>query len=500
MKKTLFLALLLAGFLVAFSVIKADYQPSSGDIIKVDDKNKPALYLIDSQGQRQLFSNAVTFWTWYSGDWSNIKDSNNNKIVIKYISQADFEKLSSTKNVVAKANSKLLKFDNSDNVYAVTGNGIINTIVSGNDDSVARKLYGNNYKNLIITTQSSFEGDYTKNQPLTINSVVAPLSGGNAQPNSATTSTSKSNLTISLSPNNVRSEYVYYNKEQNFNLINFIFKFPGSIIVDEMTFIVSGEAQDPLTELIVNNGATKVIGKTVVVTGINSVVGGEDEIIVAAHVKDVVATDVGKSFSLGLTGVKYHVGNQSFITTFDIINSNTFYLAQGQVGAGLWPTNGGRAYEEDLNPGGIADGMNLTKIGKVTIHNFGYSSIKFKQLPLIFSQKGNVNITSATVIVKDSTNGDTININQSWFNDNVNISFKDGYEMSLPSYKMLDIYLFTEATGASSTGSISMQMGNPYDLIWNDSFNNVLRGGLSPTVNLLPYNYNAGPKAIKITN
>ena len=64
MKKTLFLALLLAGFLVAFSVIKADYQPSSGDIIKVDDKNKPALYLIDSQGQRQLFSNAVTFWTW----------------------------------------------------------------------------------------------------------------------------------------------------------------------------------------------------------------------------------------------------------------------------------------------------------------------------------------------------------------------------------------------------------------------------------------------------
>ncbi|MFA6227868.1 MAG: hypothetical protein WC668_01645 [Patescibacteria group bacterium] len=175
MKKIIILAFALFGSLALFIAVYADYSPSPGDIIKVDDKTKPALYLIDSQGNRQLYSNAVTFWTWHSGDWNNIKDVNGNKVTLKLISQSDFDNIPSTKNVVARANSTLLKFDNSGNIYTVADDGVINKVATSDDDSVAKKLYGDNYKNQIIVIQNSFQNDYIEGQPLTISSSVPQL-------------------------------------------------------------------------------------------------------------------------------------------------------------------------------------------------------------------------------------------------------------------------------------------------------------------------------------
>jgi len=158
-----------------FNTIYANYQPLSGDIIKIDDTTKPALYYINSQSQRQLYPNAVTFWTWNSGDWNNIKNFNGNKVTIKYISQTDFDRLASGDNVVVRAGTKLIKFGNSYNIYAVADNGVINKVASNGDTSVAVKLYGDNFHNNIISIQSGFESNYTEGQSLmTTNSTVTP--------------------------------------------------------------------------------------------------------------------------------------------------------------------------------------------------------------------------------------------------------------------------------------------------------------------------------------
>lgn len=177
--KSFFLIFLVFVFAVGvyISSVNASYQPTPGDIVKINSTDRPALYLINSSGQRQLFSNAVTFWTWHSGNWNDIKDANGNKVSIKLISQADFDTIPSAKNVVARIGVKLIKFDNSGNVYAVSGSGVLNKIASLTDETVAKRLYGDSYKNQIIIIQSSFESDYKEEQPFTVNSVVPAPSG-----------------------------------------------------------------------------------------------------------------------------------------------------------------------------------------------------------------------------------------------------------------------------------------------------------------------------------
>ena len=143
---------------------------SAGDLIKTA-KNS-AVYYINSKGERHLFVNAVTFWTWYSGSWSKITYGTETK-TIKIVSQDDFDQVALGANMTVKPTNKLIKFQNSPRVYVVTKGAILRQVVSGaGDNSVAKKLYGADYAQKVITIQDGFENDYTPGEALTDTSVA----------------------------------------------------------------------------------------------------------------------------------------------------------------------------------------------------------------------------------------------------------------------------------------------------------------------------------------
>lgn len=122
----------------------AAYSPADGDIIKV--ATNPAVYYITG-GKRLLFSNRVTYGTWFA-DFSTLK----------VISQADFDAIPSGGNVTARPGVNLIKFDNSSTVYAVATGNKICKITSAD---AAKALYGDNWSASVVTIQVAFEGNYT---------------------------------------------------------------------------------------------------------------------------------------------------------------------------------------------------------------------------------------------------------------------------------------------------------------------------------------------------
>lgn len=119
----------------------AAYSPVDGDLIKT--ATYPAVYYV-SGGKKYLFVNRVTFGTW--------KDNFNG---LKVISQTDFDALSLGGNVTARPGVSLIKFDNSDLVYAVTPSATLVKV----DAATKTALYGSVAP---IVIQSSFESNYTK--------------------------------------------------------------------------------------------------------------------------------------------------------------------------------------------------------------------------------------------------------------------------------------------------------------------------------------------------
>ncbi len=165
MRKLLTLSVVVAtiawslGLAAVVPLASAAYSPSAGDLVKT--ASNPAVYYIDSEGARHLFSNEVTYWTWYSGTWATQG--------IKTISQDDFDDLELGGNVTARPGVKLIKFENSPKAYAVTPGAIIRNL---EDEAAAKALYGDNWYKNIITIQNAFETNYVKGDALTSSSVM----------------------------------------------------------------------------------------------------------------------------------------------------------------------------------------------------------------------------------------------------------------------------------------------------------------------------------------
>lgn len=152
MKKIfLFLTAAFMAFTVCGLPAQAAYLPMAGDLIKTS--KSPAVYIIDDDLKRHLFSNQATFFTWYSGGWSDQK--------IKVITQDEFDQIESGKNVIARPGTNLVQFDNSNKVFAVKPGGILCEV---------RALYGDNWQARAIIIQSSFETDYTRDTSCIITS------------------------------------------------------------------------------------------------------------------------------------------------------------------------------------------------------------------------------------------------------------------------------------------------------------------------------------------
>jgi hypothetical protein len=144
--------------LAAVVPASAAYAPTAGDLVKTATDS--AVYYIDADGNRNLFVNAVTFWSWYSGDWSNIAFGSETKSVTT-ITQEDFDSLTVGDHVGVRAGTRLIKFQNSPRVYAVTpGAELVTVVNSDGDEAVKDALYGADYP--VVTIQNGFENDYTK--------------------------------------------------------------------------------------------------------------------------------------------------------------------------------------------------------------------------------------------------------------------------------------------------------------------------------------------------
>jgi len=140
MKKVIFTLLVLIG-LVLISKPALAYTPNNGDLVKVS--NNPAVYFIDANGYRHLFSTRATFFSWYKGSWS---DQN-----IKTISEYELSSLPIGKNVTMRPGYSLIRFDNSLKMYAVLPSGKI---------CKAPAHYGNFQYNRAAIVPASFESDY----------------------------------------------------------------------------------------------------------------------------------------------------------------------------------------------------------------------------------------------------------------------------------------------------------------------------------------------------
>ena len=91
MKKAL-LAAIIATFAIAIAApTHAYYYPKQGDLVKTSYSS--AVYYVDGSNTRHLFPTGATFFTWYTGNWSNQS--------IITLTDSEFNQLSSGKNVTA---------------------------------------------------------------------------------------------------------------------------------------------------------------------------------------------------------------------------------------------------------------------------------------------------------------------------------------------------------------------------------------------------------------
>ena len=151
------------GLAMRVPLASAAYTPANGDLIKT--ATNPAIYYINTEHKRQLYVNAVTFWTWHTGSWSNIKATDNTIKTIKTISQTDFDNLVNGSNVTARPGIKLIKFQNSSNIYTVT---VGNKLAPIPDPTTALMMFGSDWNTKVITIQDGFESDYTKDGVLDV--------------------------------------------------------------------------------------------------------------------------------------------------------------------------------------------------------------------------------------------------------------------------------------------------------------------------------------------
>ncbi|HLD28498.1 MAG TPA: chitobiase/beta-hexosaminidase C-terminal domain-containing protein [Patescibacteria group bacterium] len=122
-----------------------------GRLVKLSDST--AIYHIASDGKRRLFSNAATFWTWYTGSWSDID--------LEVITRDEFDAYGIGQNVTVRPGSKLIRFKNSNVIYAI-----------GDGDQLCRQysLYNNDWINSALVIQPGFESDYTRNTTCDVSS------------------------------------------------------------------------------------------------------------------------------------------------------------------------------------------------------------------------------------------------------------------------------------------------------------------------------------------
>jgi len=129
------------------------YTAQAGDYVKT--ATDTAVYYINADGERQLFSNLVTFRSWNNDSWGDLVDSGQ----LQIISQDDFDMLDAGNNVTTRPGVNLISFDNSPKTYAVSPGAVLSHVT---DSAAAEALFGSGWASRVVTIQAAFETNYSK--------------------------------------------------------------------------------------------------------------------------------------------------------------------------------------------------------------------------------------------------------------------------------------------------------------------------------------------------
>jgi len=126
----------------------------SGDLFKlicqanagVNDPCK-AVYYYGKDGKRHAFPNEATYWTWYSA-FGNIV------LVTPELMQS----IPLGKNATFKPGASLVRFVNTNTVYAISKGGVIHAIAN---ETLANTIFGSDWNKQISVISDVFFGNYT---------------------------------------------------------------------------------------------------------------------------------------------------------------------------------------------------------------------------------------------------------------------------------------------------------------------------------------------------
>lgn len=124
----------------------------------------PAVYWVADNGKRYVFPNIQTFWSWYPTD--KLKE-------VKTLTISQLAEIPLGGLVAYRPGAKLIKFQSSPKVYAVSRYGILHWI---SNPSIAALHYGFNWASKVEEVPDAFASSYTIGDPL---QNVWDFNGGN---------------------------------------------------------------------------------------------------------------------------------------------------------------------------------------------------------------------------------------------------------------------------------------------------------------------------------
>jgi plastocyanin len=129
-----------------------------GDLLR---GSSSAIYYYGSDGQRWIFPNEKTYFTWYP-DFSRVKT----------VSDSELARLPLGKgNVTYRPGKKMVKVPTDPRVYVVDRGGILRHVLS---EELAETLFGLNWKSVIEDIPEDLFANYTEGPPITLANQYVP--------------------------------------------------------------------------------------------------------------------------------------------------------------------------------------------------------------------------------------------------------------------------------------------------------------------------------------
>lgn len=270
----------------------------SGDLIKLQcaagaDVNDPckAVYYLGADGKRYVFPNEKTYKTWYS-DFSGVQ----------IVSSTEMSSYAIGGNVTYRPGVQLVKITTDPKVYAVSGNGTLRWVTTG---EIAESLFGATWASMVHDIPDAFfvnytvgadinaAGDYDKAGEMSDSSTINDdknLGGGGVS-----TGTS---LTVALAADTPATGIVVANSVNNkFTKVTLTASADGAIVIDQLVVRRGGTiaSDGPFSSIALIDAATDTrIGNTKTLNSAHEAVFNQDITIPAGTTKTIyLAANMG---------------------------------------------------------------------------------------------------------------------------------------------------------------------------------------------------------------